>query len=311
MDCTELENAIAGWTRHLRNSRALSSNTILSYSSDISLLVRFLTTYKAEEISLSNIKSIDKGDVRAWFLYRREHGESTRTVARGLAAFKSFLKYLCESGSMTSASDIITMRPPKTRRTLPRPLAIDQINEILDTVGTLKQTGWIIKRDRVILALIYSVGLRISEALSLNRGDILMSSGFMNVVGKGSKVRSVPLVGEVRDVIMDYISSTNHHDSEALFVNKDGMRLSVSSIQKLVKAARKMLGFSATVTPHALRHSCATHLVECGGDLRSIQELLGHSSISSTQIYADVAQRYVSDVYDKCHPLAMRGKKSK
>jgi integrase/recombinase XerC len=250
------------------------------------------------------------------------------------------------------------MRPPKVSKALPRPLTIDQINGVLDTVGTLKQTGWIIKRDRSILALIYSVGLRISEALSLNRSDILMSSGFVNVVGKGSKVRSVPLVGEVRDVIMDYISSVEpggvlpkqsvyedfegrtqrrtavysdvHEDSssdsdvqrtietqpgkgsngsEALFVNKDGKRLSASSIQKLVKAARKVLGLSATVTPHALRHSCATHLVECGGDLRSIQELLGHSSISSTQIYADVAQRYISDVYDKCHPLAMRGKK--
>jgi integrase/recombinase XerC len=273
--------------------------------------VRFLATYKAEEISLTHIKDIDKADVRAWFLYRREHGESTRTVARGLSAIKSFLRYLRESGVMTHASDVVTMRPPKISKTLPRPLTIDQINEILGTVGTLKRTWWIIKRDRAILALIYSVGLRISEALGLNSGDILMSSGFMNVTGKGGKVRSVPLVGEVRDVIVDYVSSRSHHDSEALFVNKDGKRLSASSIQKLVKAARKMLGFSATVTPHALRHSCATHLVECGGDLRSIQELLGHSSISSTQIYADVAQRYISDVYDKCHPLAMRGKKSK
>jgi integrase/recombinase XerC len=311
MGCVELESAIASWTRHLRNSRALSPNTISSYTSDVGLLVRFLVNYKAEEISLGHIKDIDKADVRAWFLYRRENGESTRTVARGLSAIKSLLKYLCESGSMAGASDVITMRPPKISKTLPRPLTIDQINEILDTIGTLKQTGWIIRRDRAILALIYSVGLRISEALSLNHSDILTSSGFMNVVGKGSKIRSVPLVGEVKDIIMDYISSTEHHDSDALFINKDGKRLSASSIQKLMKAARKVLGFAATVTPHALRHSCATHLVECGGDLRSIQELLGHSSISSTQIYADVAQRYISDVYDKCHPLAMRGKKSK
>jgi integrase/recombinase XerC len=274
-------------------------------------LVRFLAAYKAEETSLDHIKNIDKADVRAWFLCRRGHGESTRTVARGLSAVKSFLKYLHESGSMISVSNVVTMKPPKISKTLPRPLTIDQINEILDIVGTLKQTGWIIKRDRAMLALIYSVGLRVSEALGLNREDISTSSGFMNVTGKGGKIRSVPLVGEVRDVIVDYVSSRSHHDSVALFVNKDGKRLSASSIQKLVKAARKILGFSTTVTPHALRHSCATHLVECGGDLRSIQELLGHSSISSTQIYADVAQRYISDVYDKCHPLAMRGKKSR
>ncbi|MDR1333120.1 MAG: tyrosine recombinase XerC [Holosporales bacterium] len=302
---TEVENSISEWALHLGNARALSKNTVSSYSSDLRLLVRFLTIYKAEEILLDHLKHLEKADIRSWFLYRRERGESTKTISRGLSAVKSFLRYLGEIGE-THTSDVLTMKPPKTKKTLPRPLTIDQINEILDAVGTLKHNEWIIKRDRAILALIYSVGLRISEALSLNRSDVLVSSGFIRVVGKGRKVRDVPLTGVIKDVIEGYISSMEPQSSEALFVNKDGGRLSASSVQKLVKCARKMLGLSETATPHALRHSCATHLMEHGGDLRSIQELLGHASISSTQIYADVAQRYVSDVYDKCHPFATR-----
>ncbi|MDR1365091.1 MAG: tyrosine recombinase XerC [Holosporales bacterium] len=305
-----LASVIESWTRCLESARALSSNTVLSYLSDFKLLIRFLANYKAETISVDHIKNISKGDARAWFLCRREHGESARTVARGLSALKSFLKYLGETDGVTYASDVVTMKPPKINKSLPRPLTIEQINEILDVVGSLKQTAWIVKRDRAILALIYSVGLRISEALGLNRKDVSLSSGFIYVLGKGGKVRSVPLASEINQAIKDYISEAKYENTEALFVNKDGNRLSASSVQKLVKAARKILGLSATVTPHALRHSCATHLLECGGDLRSIQELLGHSSISSTQVYTDVAQRHVSDVYDRCHPLATASKKS-
>jgi integrase/recombinase XerC len=200
------------------------------------------------------------------------------------------------------------MRPPRIEKTLPRPLSIKQINDILATIKDIKQTEWIVKRDRAILVMLYSVGLRITEALNINRCDIVNSSGFVDVVGKGCKVRTVPLIDPIRSIVVDYMSSCPFRDSKVLFVNKYGEKLSASAIQKLVYAARKLLGLSDSVTPHALRHSCATHLMENGGDLRSIQELLGHSSISSTQIYADVARRYITAVYDECHPLAKKSK---
>jgi integrase/recombinase XerC len=137
------------------------------------------------------------------------------------------------------------------------------------------------------------------------------STEYIKIVGKGGKERITPIIDSIRDTLIDYLNSSQFPDATALFVNRLGDRLSSSSVQKLVKKSRKILNLSDNVTPHALRHSCATHLIEGGGDLRSIQELLGHSSISSTQIYADVAQKYISDVYDKCHPLANGHKKMK
>ncbi|MDR3224276.1 MAG: tyrosine recombinase XerC [Holosporales bacterium] len=303
MDSVKLEDTISKWTSCLRNSRALSKNTVDSYFSDIKLLVRFLGDYKAEEISFKHLKGIEKTDVRAWFLYRKNRGESTRTVSRGLSALKSFLKYLIEN-EIIKTSDVLGMRPPKIEKTLPRPLTIEQINNILSVIDVIKQKDWIVKRDRTLLVLIYSVGLRISEALSLNKDDILSSSDFIKIIGKGDKVRMVPLIAHVKKIILNYLESREFRDSEALFVNKAGERLSSSAVQKLMQRVRKMLGLSEKVTLHAFRHSCATHLMENSGDIRSIQELLGHSSISSTQIYADVAQKYVSEIYAKCHPLS-------
>jgi integrase/recombinase XerC len=289
----------------LRNSKSLSLNTVESYTFDVKLFVRFLAEYKAEIISIDHIRCLEKCDVRSWILKKRESGEATKTISRGLSSLKSFIKYLIEI-KVINSSDILSMKPPKIEKLLPRPLSIEQINDVLNTVFDIKQTAWIIKRDIAILVLIYSVGLRISEALSLNKSDIVNSAGFIEVIGKGGKARMVPLMDTIKNVILDYIQECKFVDAKALFVNKSGDRLSSSSIQKLVKKARRILRLSDSVTPHALRHSCATHLMESSGDLRSIQELLGHSSISSTQIYADVAQKYISDVYDKCHPLSRK-----
>ncbi|MDR0942793.1 MAG: tyrosine recombinase XerC [Holosporales bacterium] len=305
MGNSEVKTLLNSWMKNLQNSKSLSLNTVKSYASDLKLLLRFLEEYRGESISIEHIKKLEKNDVRSWILRRKGEGESARTISRGLAALKSFLKYLVEV-KIIDGSDILTMKSPKIEKTLPRPLSIEQINDVLHAVSDMKQTPWIIKRDKALLILIYSVGLRISEALSLNKSDIINSSGSIKVIGKGGKARMIPLLDKIKNVALDYIQECKFPETEALFVNKNGDRLSPCAIQKLVRKARKTLNLSDSVTPHALRHSCATHLMESSGDLRSIQELLGHSSISSTQIYADVAQKYISDAYDRCHPLSKK-----
>jgi integrase/recombinase XerC len=305
-----LKAHLTNWARYLGTSKSLSNNTIDAYLSDLILLIDFLRQYKAENISIEHLKNLDKRDIRAWFLNKKKNMRSTKTMARGLSALKSFLQYLIEI-KLIQGSEILTIRPPKVEKLLPRPLLTSQINDILNIVHGIKQTEWIIKRDRAILLLIYSVGLRVSEAISLNRSDVPPSASFININGKGGKVRQVPLLKSVSNTIQEYVNVCDFGESTALFVNKFGNRLSQREVQRLMEKARTLLGLSENVTPHALRHSCATHIMENSGDLRGIQELLGHSSISSTQIYVDVAQKYVSEVYERCHPLSNYQKRGK
>ncbi|MDR3031081.1 MAG: tyrosine recombinase XerC [Holosporales bacterium] len=296
---------IASWKEYLNNSEFLAKNTVESYIMDMELFIRFLTNFKSETVTKESLTSITKQDMRAWVLHRKNKGDSEKSISRGISSIKSFLRFSIKT-NVIKESDIISMRSPKIKRSLPRPIPIDKINDILLSINDIKKTNWIIKRDKALLILIYSVGLRISEALGLNRADIENCGDFINVLGKGSKIRMVPIIDKVKETILNYIKHLEFKNSEALFVNRFGERLSASAVQKLIRKSRKSLGLPDSVTPHALRHSCATHIIENGGDLRSVQELLGHASISSTQIYSDVAKKHVSDVYDKCHPMSKK-----
>ncbi|MBQ9335531.1 MAG: tyrosine recombinase XerC [Alphaproteobacteria bacterium] len=298
-----LNSFIESWQRYLRNSCNLSENTVVSYASDLKQLMLFLEKYNNMQCRIDDFKNLNKVDMRAWFLSRKNAGESSKTISRGLSAVKSFLKFLIKEGQIES-SVILSIKSPKIEKTLPRPLNITQINDIMGSIVDIKQTSWLVKRDKALLALIYSAGLRVSEALNLNKETFLSSSEFISVLGKGGKIRMVPIVALVKKLILDYLNACKFNDFEPLFINNRGERLTASAVQKLIKKSRRLLGLSDNVTPHAFRHSCATHLMENTGDLRGIQELLGHSSISSTQIYADVAKKYISEVYDKCHPLS-------
>lgn len=291
------------WLRYLKNSCNLSKNTVNSYASDLKQLILFLNQYNGVAPQIENFTALSKNDIRAWILNKKNAGESPKTVSRGISAIKSFIKFLIKEKKIEN-STILTMKPPKIEKNLPRPLNISQINDILTSVSEIKQRDWIIKRDKALLIVIYSVGLRISEALGLNKEDISATSRSIRVLGKGGKIRVVPLLDVVKDAIFEYLNACEHVTSQALFVNSRGGRLTASAVQKLIRKSRELLGFSKKVTVHALRHSCATHLMESTGDLRGIQELLGHSSISSTQIYADVAKKYIAEIYDKCHPLS-------
>ncbi|MDR1476313.1 MAG: tyrosine recombinase XerC [Holosporales bacterium] len=294
---------LSTWVSDLKISRGLSDHTVASYLSDIKLLLKFLQFYREETITIEDVAVIDHRDVRSWILWRRNKGDTPKSIVRGLAALKCFLKW-CICDGVIKQSDVLKFKNPKIQKSLPRPVAIEDINDLMTSVEDVKKTDWIVKRDEALFVLIYSVGLRISEAINLKRSDFTNSSGFLPIYGKGGKARSVPLIDRVSNIINTYLVSSIFNSSEYLFVNRFGDRLSASAVQKLLKIIRRRLGLSETVTPHALRHSCATHLMESSGDIRSIQELLGHSSISSTQIYTHVAQKYISDIYDKCHPLS-------
>ncbi len=305
---SNFEEMINSWKRYLQYSRNLSIHTVSSYYSDLNQLILFLKEYKNKEIDLKDFVDLVKNDIRAWVLYRIKKPETPRTISRGLSSIKSFISYLIEN-KFLKRSELTNVKHPKIPKLLPRPLSIKQINDIIFSISDIKQTDWIIKRDRALITFIYSVGLRISEALNLNREEFISSRDYINISGKGGKFRIVPLIPVVRETIKDYLNACEFKTSEALFINNRGERLSASALQKLIRKIRNNLNLSEHVTPHALRHSCATHLMEYSGELREIQELLGHSSIVSTQIYADVAKKYITEVYDRCHPLSRENRK--
>ncbi|MDR0640337.1 MAG: tyrosine-type recombinase/integrase [Holosporales bacterium] len=308
MITADIQRLLEEWKKDLVYGRGMSIHTGESYVADLNLLLGFLLDYKSDAIGLNDVLMVGKRDIRSWFLSRCNEDVSAKSLSRSLSALKNFLKYCMEKG-LIQDSEILDMRPPRIHKSLPRPIAAESINDILESVYECKKTDWIIMRDIALLALIYSVGLRISEAINIKRDEFLNSSGFLRINGKGGKTRTIPLIADIHNLIRKYLGVCIYQQAEYLFVNRFGAKLSASATQKLLKNLRRKLGLAETVTPHALRHSCATHLMESSGDLRSIQELLGHSSISSTQIYADIAKKYITDVYDKCHPLSGQNSK--
>jgi integrase/recombinase XerC len=289
------------WKKYLLHECNYSLNTVESYISDLNILKKFLLGYEGHDTSIQNI---DKQTIRAWILYRQNQKDKQKSIARGLSAIKNLHRFMMRNG-LIKERQILNMRTPKVWKTLPRPLTIQQLNCVIESIAEVKQTKWIIKRDIALVVLIYSVGLRISEALLIRFEDIVNNSEFINVIGKGGKSRMVPLVHNVMKVIKDYLDICPY-SSEFIFVNKDGKRLRETSVQKLLQKIRRLLGLPENITPHSLRHTCATHLLENSGNLRGIQELLGHSSLNSTQIYVDVTKRKMAEIYEKCHPLAKK-----
>lgn len=292
------ENIISDWKKYLCYESNYSKNTVDSYAIDVSLLTKFLLKYGDDNIDAFNVT---KQIIRAWILDRNNKGDSPKSIARGLSALKNLHRFLILNNCIEN-SDILRMRAPRAFKTLPRALSMSNLNSVIDCVHCIKMTDWMAKRDKALLVMIYSVGLRISEALTLKRFDVINSNGFLNINGKGGKHRMVPLMREVRSLVEEYLIVCPF-SSEWLFVNKFGEKIGSTSVQKLLQKARRMLNLPENITPHSLRHTCATHLMENSGDIRGIQELLGHASLNSTQIYADVTKKYIIDTYDKCHPF--------
>ena len=277
-----------------------SAKTVEAYRRDISGYLGFLAGYWGETVSLHRLGSVGLTDLRAWMAARRRDGISSRSLARELSAVRSFYGWLDTAHGITCPA-IHNVRSPKVPERLPRPIAVPEARRVIAASGS-HQEPWIAARDTAALTLIWGSGLRISEALGIPRSAAPLGD-VVRVTGKGGKQRDVPVLPAARDAVDAYLRLCPHPEAEgqALFLGARGGPLSQGVLQKAMRTARLALGLPASATPHALRHSFATHLLEAGGDLRSIQELLGHASLSTTQIYTGVDEARLLEVYERAH----------
>jgi integrase/recombinase XerC len=292
---------IAAWQRELGSVRRLAANTLQAYGRDLDQFLQFLATHTGGPVSLNTLKDLRGTDVRAFMAQRRNESLGSRSLARVLSALKSFFRFMEREGFMaTEALNVI--RTPKLPKSLPKALTVIEARDTISTTAEMEERPWVAARDMAVLSLCYGAGLRIAEALALTRADL--EAEVLRVTGKGGKTRMVPLIAPVRRSIDLYIALCPFKPwpEEHLFRGVKGGVLSPRLIQLRVAQLRGALGLPPSATPHALRHSFATHLLGKGGDLRAIQELLGHASLSSTQIYTAVDTDRLLDSYRKAHP---------
>jgi integrase/recombinase XerC len=303
----DISAEIARWLSYLGAERRMSGKTLDAYQRDVSQLLSFLTDHLGCAPTLKQLARLTPADIRAFMAARRNQGAGNRSLMRTLAGCRSFARFLERNGK-GKVGALAAVRTPKLPRTLPKPLAISAARKITDTGlrDGEEREPWIIARDAAVLALLYGCGLRISEALGLKRKDFNGKSDSLIVTGKGNKTRMVPVLPQVTKAISEYLTLCPYENppNGPLFVGARGKLLSPRIVQQTMAQLRGALGLADTATPHALRHSFATHLLTRGGDLRSIQELLGHASLSTTQIYTGVDAERLLEVYNNAHPRA-------
>jgi integrase/recombinase XerC len=288
------------WLGFLRDERRQSGNTIEAYGRDLGFFLAGVGGREVSEISISEMRGFVAGLARK--------GKSARTIARNISAVRSFFRF-CDQSGIASNPDAGLLKVPRVPKLLQKSVDKTDVFKLLDAFGGLfPDKPWIAARDRALFTLIYGAGLRISEALGLNASDL--DGAALRITGKGNKERIVPLLPMIKKEVDAYLRRLPFaiDGGKALFRGAKGARLSPRMAQKDIEAARNALGLSSSVTPHALRHSFATHLLGAGVDLRTIQELLGHSSLSTTQLYTKVDMRDVLRNYDRAHPHAKKGK---
>ena len=293
------------WLAALAGERRLSGNTLEAYERDTRQFLAFLTQHLAAPARLKDIGALRPADLRGFLAARRRDGAGARTLGRGLAGLRSFLRHLERKG-LANAAGAAAVRSPKQPKSLPKPLSDRQAIAVVDAHEQLAEEPWIRSRNAAVLALLYGCGLRISEALSLTPADFAGSPRSLRITGKGGKTRIVPLIAPARAGVEDYIKLCPLPLSQEgpLFRGVRGGGLQPAIIQREMQKMRVALGLPDSATPHALRHSFATHLLAGGGDLRTIQELLGHASLSTTQVYTGVDSARLLEIYDRAHPRA-------
>lgn len=297
-------NALQLWLQGLRALDGASDNTINAYQGDLSSFLAFMTQHSGAPQGLGALARITTTDMRSWMAQERKAGTGARSLARRLSAVKSFYRWLAEREGFEPTA-VLAARAPKFQKKLPRPLAEDAARAVIETVELQSNTDWIAARDVAVVTLLYGCGLRISEALALTGKTAPLPSS-LRILGKGGKERLVPVIAAAREAVARYIA-LSPYPNEAdgpLFRGARGGALNPRQIQGAMAQARAQLGLPASATPHALRHSFATHLLEAGGDLRAIQELLGHASLSTTQAYTAVDTAHLMAVYNRSHPRA-------
>ncbi len=295
---------LENWLASIKALNGVADNTIDAYRADVRGFLAFLTQHFGTATGLAAIKTVKITDMRAWMAHERARGVGARSLARELSAVKSFYRWLSEREQF-DATVPLSMRAPKFTKKLPRPLEQGAAKNMIAMVGVQSKHEWVNIRDTAVITLLYGCGLRISEALSLTGADVPLPD-MLRITGKGNKTRLVPVIDVAKDAVDKYVRACPYpaEPDSPLFRAVRGGPLRPRPIQKVVEQARLQMGLPSTATPHAMRHSFATHLLNAGGDLRAIQELLGHASLSTTQAYTAVDTARLMQVYDQTHPQA-------
>ncbi|HYG91928.1 MAG TPA: tyrosine recombinase XerC [Azospirillum sp.] len=302
----DVQDALEHWRRWLDAEKNVSPHTLAAYIGDVSEFLKFLTGYHGRPPSMNELGGLQAADFRAWLAQRANDGLNAASRARALAAVRNLFRWLDRSGRLHNAA-IATLSTPKAKRPVPRPLTVKDAAALLDAAGDEPDAPWIGKRDRALFTLLYGCGLRISEALGLLRKEAPLDDT-LRVRGKGRKERIVPVLPAVAEAVRAYLDACPFQPGPdgPLFLGARGKALQPAIAQRQIQHLRRLMGLPETATPHALRHSFATHLLADGGDLRAIQDLLGHESLSTTQRYTDVESEQLMAVYNGAHPRARK-----
>ncbi|MES2728616.1 MAG: tyrosine recombinase XerC [Pseudomonadota bacterium] len=298
----DLAQVFTRWINWLTLEKRMSRHTVTAYTTDVQGFFTFLTGHTGTVISLNALCDIRLADARAWLSRLTLNGAAASSRARTISSVKNFVKWMDREG-IAHVPVIAHLRTPKLPHTLPKALGEGQTDVILAEIGEAAPGDWRMARNLALFSLLYGAGLRIDEALQLNVKDWPLED-FLRVTGKGNKMRQVPLLPVIKTLITAYraVCPFAETGTRPLFIGERGGRLNAGMAQKHLRALRVILDLPETTTPHALRHSFATHLLQNGANLREIQELLGHASLSTTQRYTDVDLKYLQDVYNKAHP---------
>lgn len=307
-----MQQLLEHWRTYLLSARGVSTHTLAAYEADVADFLSFLKEHLGHPLDAKTIENLGTTDIRAWLAKRHNNKLQRRSIARGFSALKNLIRFLQVEHNLEDHV-IFSMKPPKSQKTLPRPLSISEALKLVNTIDCISKENWVGERDKAFFTLIYSTGLRISEAISVNLQQFLEAQDFLVIQGKRGKYRSVPLLPLVKEQVSKYlhalgVSEENTNKNQPLFVGHQGKRLNVAVAELQMRRYRQWAGLPDSATPHALRHSCASHLMSTTGDLRGIQELLGHESLSTTQIYTQIDQSYLIQAYEKAHPRSKKNK---
>ena len=301
---SDLHDALGEWRGWLAYEKRFSSHTLDAYQRDINGFLVFLIERIGSLPGLADLEAIQRADFRSYLAHRAALKNGRSSIARSLSTIRNLFQWL-ERRDLIENGVIWSVRTPKVPRTLPRPLSIKEARQVIDETGAIGGDPWLATRDAALYTMLYACGIRIEEALGLNRKQA-PEGGSMVITGKGNRQRMVPVLSIVPQRIDAYLAACPYKlkPDDPLFVGKIGRRLKAGVVQYRLRNLRAKLGLPETVTPHAFRHSFATHLLAAGGDIRTIQELLGHIAISTTQIYTEVDAAKIMEAYMRSHPRA-------
>lgn len=305
-----MASLLLSWIQWLQEVRKMSAHTVAAYESDMQQFLAFQNTHQGKMLSIDDLTALRIQDFRAWLAHRSGEGYEHRSTARALSVVRNFFKYLTKQGYPPNTA-LVVIRSPRLKIGLPRPLSLSQAKKLVDDIDLEAKEAWVGQRDKALFTLLYACGLRLGEALSLTIKQAPLDTDMLLVKGKGKRERLVPVLPIVSETLREYIRLCPYSlaPERMLFIGVKGEKLNPAVVQRTMRTYRRAMALAETATPHALRHSCATHLMSASGDLRGIQELLGHASLSTTQVYTDVDPTRLMTIYAGAHPRATMGSK--